>query len=77
MKRILIAGTALALVTAPAQAQLLGGGLGGNLGGQIGGTLGGAGSIGSATESITNTTRGTMAYWRRSKSWAIAAPAAR
>jgi hypothetical protein len=62
MKRILIAGTAIALFAVPAHAQLLGGGgLGGTLGGAVGGTLGGAGSIGSfPTDTIDNTTRGTL-----------------
>ncbi|HEY1124196.1 MAG TPA: PRC-barrel domain-containing protein [Sphingobium sp.] len=48
MKAILIATAALSLAaTAPASAQLLGGGgsLGGNLGGNLGGTLGGPGAI--------------------------------
>ena len=48
MKLILSAGTALALIATPAQAQLLGGGggmlgggaVGGDLGGSLGGTLG-------------------------------------
>lgn len=61
MKRILIAATALTLIAAPAQAQLLGGGgLGGSLGGAVGGTLGGTGSIGSAGDSIGSATRGTL-----------------
>lgn len=61
MKRILIAGTALALIAAPAHAQLLGGGgLGGSIGGTLGGTLGGAGSIGSPTSGIGSVTRGTL-----------------
>lgn len=43
MKNIILAATALALVSAPAQAQLLGGGgLGGGLGGTVGGTLSGS-----------------------------------
>ena len=42
MKMILIAGSALALIAAPASAQLLGGGGGG----AIGGVLGGAGGVG-------------------------------
>ena len=42
------AAATLAIMTAPASAQLLGGGggLGGGLGGMIGGSLGGAGSLG-------------------------------
>lgn len=61
MKRIILAGTALALFAAPAQAQLLGGsgGIGGGLGGTIGGTLGGAGSAGQMG-GIDSVTRGTL-----------------
>ena len=40
MKRIWIAGSAIALITLPAQAQILGGG------GGLGGVLGGGGSVG-------------------------------
>ena len=58
MKNLLIAATALTLISAPAHAQLLGGG---GVGGALGGTLGGAGSIGtplrSSVDSIRSTTR--------------------
>lgn len=64
MRKIFIMTTALMLSTAPAHAQLLGGGLGGGLGGSIGGTLGGtmgsAGSVGSTMDSVRSSTSGTL-----------------
>ncbi|ANY21200.1 hypothetical protein A6F68_02710 [Tsuneonella dongtanensis] len=54
MKAIFFTSAALLLAAAPAQAQLLGGGLGGSLGG----TLGGAGSLDILTRSIETVTRG-------------------
>jgi hypothetical protein len=64
MRKILIMTTALMLTTAPAHAQLLGGGLsgglGGSLGGTIGGTLGGTGSVGSTVDSVRSSTSGTL-----------------
>lgn len=67
MKNIILAATALALVSAPAQAQLLGGGgLGGGLGGAVGGTLGGSidrsgGSpLRGTLERTTRTVRGSV-----------------
>lgn len=65
MIKMILATTALVLVTTPAHAQLLGGG--GGLGGMVGGTLGGAGSIGlpsppsmPSTETVRGATRGTV-----------------
>jgi hypothetical protein len=64
MRRLFVITSALMLTTAPAHAQLLGGGLGGaiggTLGGTVGGTLGGAGSIGSSVDTIRSTTSGTL-----------------
>lgn len=64
MRKIFIITTALMLTTAPAHAQLIGGGLGGGLGGSlngtIGGTLGGAGSVGSTADSVRSSTGGTL-----------------
>lgn len=55
MKTIFFSTAALLLAAAPAQAQLLGGGLGG----QLGGTLGGAGSINLPTRTVETVTRST------------------
>ena len=54
MKKLILAASAIALIPAAAQAQLLGGGggLGGGIGGGIGGTLGGT------IERTTTTVRG-------------------
>ncbi len=66
MKNLLIAASALALVSVPAHAQLLGGG---GIGGMVGGALGGAGNIGAGpigmplqttTDTIRSTTRGAV-----------------
>ena len=53
MKAILCSTAALLITAAPAQAQLLGGGLGG----QLGGTLRGAGSLNLPTRSVETVTR--------------------
>ncbi len=67
MKKLLFAVSALALASAPAHAQLLGGG--GGLGGMVNGTIGSAGSIGgiggfdtvgSVTDTVSSTTGGAL-----------------
>ena len=58
MKSLWITGTVLALLAAPASAQLLGG-ASGALGGAAGGALGGAGALPS-TESLRGATRGSL-----------------
>lgn len=62
MNKLILAASALALIPAAAQAQLLGGGLGGGLGGSLGGTLDTAarGSISPEIERTTRTVRGTV-----------------
>lgn len=62
MRKILFAAATLALTSASAQAQLLGGGgLGGTLGGSLGGTLGGSleRPVGGTLERTSRTVRGT------------------
>lgn len=61
MHKFIIISAALLATTAPAHAQLLGGGLGGGIGGSIGGTLGGGiGTIGSPMDSVGSATGGTL-----------------
>jgi hypothetical protein len=59
MKAIFLTSAALLLAAAPAQAQLLGGGLGGGLGGSLGGTLNGAGSLDLPTRTVETISRTT------------------
>lgn len=58
MKKLLIAATALTLVTTPAHAQLLGGG--GGLTGGLGSTLDLNSTISRTTDTLRNTTRGAV-----------------
>lgn len=58
MKIILLASAAILMTSAPAHAQLLGGG---GLGGSLGGTLSGAGSLNLPTRSVETVTRSTGA----------------